>query len=41
MLLESDPSKNLDFIINNSLTLRSFIGEDFYKNLVYKVVDMN
>lgn len=41
MLLETETDQFLDFAINNSLTLRAFIGDDFFKQLIEMIVQLN
>jgi hypothetical protein len=39
LVLESNSNYYLNFQINNKLSLRSFIGEKLYKQLVFKIVE--
>jgi len=41
MLLETDDRFTLQFTVNNYLSLRAFIGDDNFIELVMKVVELN
>jgi len=41
LLLEAQYLLYLDFEINKEIMFRYFIGDDLFKKLVYKVVDLN
>jgi hypothetical protein len=41
MLLESSNRRILSFAINNNLTIREFLRDDIFRELVYKVAEIN
>lgn len=41
MLLENDHGPTLNFEINNNLTLRAFIGDKLFRELILSIVEQN